>query len=87
MCKINGMCSILLQKAWTNYHKGIGNQTSFWQLSFFLKIHLPCLYNREYYKLIKAFQGEKVVNVPLHAKDVNVEGDGITYHLHQGHNL
>jgi hypothetical protein len=35
--------------------------------------------------LIEAFQGEKVVNVPLHAKDVNVEGGGITYHLHQGH--
>jgi hypothetical protein len=27
--------------------------------------------------LIKVFQGEKNINIPLHIKDVNVEGDNI----------
>jgi hypothetical protein len=38
---------------------------------------LPLQSNQKYYDFIEAFKGERVVNIPLHTKDVNVEGDGI----------
>jgi hypothetical protein len=38
---------------------------------------LPPQFHQKYYDFIEVFQRERVVNIPLHTKDVNVEGDGI----------
>ncbi len=59
------------------YHKGTGMHTCFWDLMFKEKerFHLLCVFNREYYESIDVFQGEKVINVPIHVKDVNAKGD------------
>lgn len=62
-----------------NYHKGIKNHTCFWDLLFEEKemYHLPCQFNKEIYESIESFQGNKSVIIPLHTKDINVEGDRI----------
>lgn len=39
--------------------------------------HLLCQFNKEIYESIESFQGNKSVIIPLHTKDVNVEGDRI----------
>jgi len=41
------------------------------------KLHLPNWYIENYYDAIKALQGEKRINVPIHVKDLQAEGDGI----------
>jgi hypothetical protein len=41
------------------------------------KLHLRKRYVEDYYNVIKALQGEKRINVPIHVKDLQAEGDGI----------
>ncbi len=60
-----------------DYHTSIGNNTSHWDLTFkeWDIFHLPKQYNENYYNAIEAFQGEKGINVPIHVKDLQAEGD------------
>jgi hypothetical protein len=64
-------------KKLVDYHKGVCNHTSLWDLSYVEKerFHLHCHFNKEFYDLIEAFLREKTIIVLLHTKDVNVEGD------------
>ncbi len=64
-------------KKLADYHKGTCNHTCFWDLKHEENecYHLPHQYTRQYYELIEDFQGEKNVNVPIHTRDVNAEGD------------
>ncbi len=34
-------------------------------------------YNEDCYNATEAFQGERRINVPIHVKDLQVEGDGV----------
>jgi hypothetical protein len=47
------------------------------------KFHLFRVFNREYYESIDVFQGKKVINAPMHVRDVNVEGDAVYIPLAQ----
>jgi hypothetical protein len=66
-------------KELADYHKGTRNHICIWDLSFDEKekFHLPHQFNREFYELIKTFQGERNVIAPLHVKDVKVGNDAI----------
>jgi hypothetical protein len=61
-----------------NYHKMIKIHTYFWDLSCEEKkrFHLPHQFN-------KAFQGEKVINVPMHVRGMNAKGDVVYKQLAQ----
>jgi len=39
--------------------------------------HLPKLFSDNYYNVIKAFQGERNINVVMHVRDLLVERDGV----------
>lgn len=39
--------------------------------------HLPRQCNKNFYDAIKFFQGKKVVNTPLHVKDVQADENGV----------
>jgi superoxide dismutase len=62
-----------------NYHKGIRNHTCFWDLVSKEKErhHLPCQFNLKIYDQIELFQGKSSVTIPLHSKDINIDGDEI----------
>jgi hypothetical protein len=79
MCKDNWNVLNFNYKKLADYHKGTGNHTSFWELSFEKKerFHLPFHFNQKFYNAIEAFQGEKAIYVPFHMRDVNVKGNGV----------
>lgn len=54
-----------------DYGKGTGNHTSFWHLLNEEKDcrGLPWQFNKDYFKAIEAFQGERVINTPSHLRD------------------
>ncbi len=66
-------------KKLADYHIGTRNHTSFWGLSFEKKerFHLPLHFNQKCYNAIEAFQGENIIYVPFHMRDVNVKGNGV----------
>jgi hypothetical protein len=47
------------------------------------KHHLPRKFNPNYFSAIKAFQGERIINAPLHVKGVHVDGDGVFVAPHE----
>ncbi len=52
---------------------------SYWDLTLEERdrFHLPKQYNEDYYNVIEAFQGERRINVPIHVRDLQAEGDGV----------
>jgi hypothetical protein len=79
MCKDKWNVLNFNYKKLANYHKGTRNHTIFLELSFEKKerFHLPLHFNQKCYNAIEAFQGEKVINVPFHMRNVNVKGNGV----------
>jgi hypothetical protein len=68
MCKNkwNGLNSDF--KKISDYHTWTCHHTSLWELTMeeCNKHHLPRQFNKEFYDAIESFQGERVVNKPLH---------------------
>ncbi len=79
MCKDNWNVLNFDYKKLADYHKGTGNHTNFYELSFQEKerFHSTLHFNQECYNAIESFQGEKVINVPFHMRNVNVKGNGV----------
>jgi len=42
--------------------------------------HFPKQFNEECYNVIQAFQRERNINIAIHVKDLNAQGDGIYVH-------
>jgi hypothetical protein len=84
MCKDNWNSLNSNYNKLINYYKGIRNHIYFWDLSFDKKknVQLLCQFNRKFYKLIEAFQGERNVTMPLHVRDVNVKNHGLPGLVH-----
>ncbi len=40
------------------------------------KHHLLCQFNKEFYEVIEAFQGEHIINASPQLKDLQVKGNG-----------
>lgn len=55
-------------KKLSDYHKGTEHHTLYWELSTNKcdNHHLPWSFNTKYYNAIEAFQGECIINTPLH---------------------
>ncbi len=66
-----------------DYHRGIGNHTTFQDSSYEENehFHLHCQFNKKFYDLIEALIGETFI-VYLHTTNVKVKGDK-TYKLGQ----
>ncbi len=47
------------------------------------KHRLPRQFNPIYSNAIEVFQGERIINVPLHVRDVHVDGDGVFVGPHE----
>jgi hypothetical protein len=39
------------------------------------KCHYPHQLNQEYYKRIKTFKGERIINAPIHTRELQTKGD------------
>ncbi len=65
-----------------DYHKGTSHNTSWWDLSSKEpnKFHFLKQFNEKCYKVIQAFQRERNINVAIHVRDLNAQGDGIYVH-------
>jgi len=62
-----------------DYYKGIGHNTSYWELVMekWDKLHLPKWFNEDCYNVIEVFHGDRNINAPIHLKDLQIESDGI----------
>jgi len=77
MCKNKSNILNFDYKKITNDHNGL-ESISIFGISYCMKkrrFHLPHQFNKEYYESIEDFQGEKVINAPMHFTDMNVEND------------
>ncbi len=72
MCKDKWNGISLDFKKFFDYHKGTEHHTLYWELTTYEcdNSHLPCSLNRKSYDAIEAFQGECIINTPLHVKDL-----------------
>jgi hypothetical protein len=79
MCKDKWNSFNFDYKKIVDYHKGTNNHTHFWDFVVEKKdkYHLPRQLCRNFYDLIKEFQGERNVTISLHFKNINVKSDEI----------
>ncbi len=79
MCKDkwNGLNSNY--KKIVDYHAGTSHHIPLWDLKIKNnnRHHFPRQFNWEFYNVIQAFQGERLINTPRHVRDIHAKRDTI----------
>jgi hypothetical protein len=67
------------------YHESTSHNPSYWEMNLKEKFHLLRQFSEECYNVIKVFQRETNVNIPMHVWDLQGLGDSIYVQSKVGH--